>query len=87
MQGYDWQFTCLGAPAGDMACANVQARRTCSTSSGSKQPSPYGQQALAAALSWQHTSLSNKNAEGSATSDEDHPRCQLLAPLIGFCAR
>ena len=61
---------------------DMQARRTGSTSSGGKQPSAYGQQALAAALSWQHTSLSNKNAEGSATSDEDHPRCaaQLLSP-------
>lgn len=55
-------------------CHDMQARRTCSTSSGGKQPSPYGQQALAAALSWQHTSLNTKNAEGSATSDEDHPR-------------
>ena len=30
---------------------------------------------LAAALDWEHGSLSNKNCEGSATSDEDHPRC------------
>ena len=58
----------------------MQARRTCSTSSGGKQTSPYEQQALAAALSWQHTSLNTKNAEGSATSDEDHPRYALFLP-------
>ena len=53
----------------------MQARRTGSTSSGGKlQQGSYNKQALAAALSWQHTSLTDKNAEGSATSDEDHPR-------------
>lgn len=54
----------------------MQARRQGSTSSGVKhQASPYDKQALVAALSWQHASLSDKNVEGSATSDEDHPRC------------
>ena len=59
----------------------MQARRTGSTSSGGKlQQGSYNKQALAAALSWQHTSLTDKNAEGSATSDEDHPR---LVPRRG----
>jgi hypothetical protein len=40
-------------------------------------------QALAAALDWEHGSLSNKNCEGSATSDEDHPRCSRLS----YCVR
>lgn len=58
-----------------------QARRQGSTSSGVKhQASPYDKQALVAALSWQHASLSDKNVEGSATSDEDHPR---LVPRRG----
>lgn len=34
----------------------------------------------AVALDWRHDSLSNKNCEGSATSDEDHPR---LVPRRG----
>lgn len=63
-----------GWPAAQATQA-VQARRTGRTSSGGKlQQGSYNKQALAAALSWQHTSLTDKNAEGSATSDEDHPR-------------
>ena len=71
----DWSCMRDGACSDIQSRGGVQARRTCSTSSGGKQPSPYEKQALAAAMSWQHASLSNKNAEGSATSDEDHPRC------------
>lgn len=61
----------------------LQARRTGSSSSGGKlHASPYNKQALVAALGWQHASLSHKNAEGSATSDEDHPRCDSRALLL-----
>ena len=70
----------LGWPAAHLTLL-VQARRTGSTSSGGKlQQGSLNKQALAAALSWQHTSLTDKNAEGSATSDEDHPR---LVPRRG----
>jgi hypothetical protein len=40
---------------------------------------------MAAALDWPNGSLSNKICEGSATSDEDHPRCSGLSKALLEC--
>ena len=64
-----------GADGGAATVVRPQPIRSSGSEPSSGAGGSRSKRALAAALDWQHGSLCNKNCEGSATSDEDHPRC------------